>query len=478
MASYWKSPYKEKSHSGTLRATFPDPQPGPDTVVALSSRPYCGLSKVRQAGPMSPQEWFDWALSVNNSGGASARPGVSKLRQSRAEIKGILKIPADDNANEDERMGNDTESNGSSRSEMGGSRREKKRVTFDERCARDTPSSLRYQTFLSAMSLSSNSKASNPLNGFPKKRSGNFPRLKKLPALSGEMVNSIQEEKTDLDITNSGTCKHSPELRCANCVPAVEKETKTTALSISQPPTKENNLIDQDSHVNNSIAPVSSGSSSWSKPGQRNVPPTQNMKLDPSKEKNCDLPRDPLKKYKPHWAKTFTRLQRKRQQILRLNPGHKNSYRIPNSISGEHARARPDAATSEVRGHFSEDFSKLHISGDGKVVRTKIQSRDVHVGLIHRGREAVKFPKTSPTAFPKHPESKTPPLGQSVTESGPLPRGSSAPGRLKDDSGSGQADQCMDKTSQILSWLDDVRSKSHFKPRDNRTYATDPTYMR
>ncbi|KAK3791160.1 hypothetical protein RRG08_025015 [Elysia crispata] len=472
MASYWKSPYKERSNSGALHATFTDHQKGSDPFVPISLRPYCGLNKVKHAGPMSPQEWFDWAFTVNSS---NLRPVVSNLRHTKAEIKGILKIPADEVANEDEKTGNDTESNESSRSELGCPRREKKRVTFDESTAVDASSGLRFQPSPLAVSLTSKIKAANPLNGFPKKRSDHFSKLKKLPGVSGEVVISTHEEETEPNISNT-ICKHSPELRCANCVSSAETETNNIIFSTSQSNVKEhnNNILSQDSQVANRTTTAPECSTSWSKPVQGNAPSTKSLKLYSGNDKICELPREPLKKYKPQWAKTFSRLQKKRQHIIRLTSRRNNS--IPNNIR-TNDRFKSGAANSEAKGQLSEDFSKLHISGDGKLVRTKLESRDVNLATSHKSTENFRLPKSTPTSFTKH-DNKTPSLGGSLSQSAPLPRGRSAPGRLREDTDNSQPDSCMDKTSQILSWLDDVRSKGHFKPRNNRTYATGPTYLR
>ena len=475
MASYWKSPYKEKTHSATLHETFTDHQTGPGPFVPVSSRPYCGLNKVKHTGPVSPQDWFDWAFTVSNS---SLRPGPasSNFRHTRAaEIKGILKVPTDEAANDnDERLGNDSESNGSSRSDLG--RREKKRVTFDESSATEASSSLRFHPSGSSSSLSSMLKQIHPLNGFPKHRSGHFPKLRKLPAVNGEgtLVHSI--EKTEPKI--SSTCKHISELRCANCVSNSDAEKQNVGKSNVTP--KDLLSVDKnedkerlpDSQLANSVTASSVGQTPQSKSLKRSSQPPLHLHLNSGKDKNFDVSREPFKRYKPHWTKTFTRLP-KRKQHARL--AHRRNNSIPNTISHKIDSIKSDTSTSMAKKYFYEDFSKLRICGDGKLVQTKAEGQELSQGASQKTPGLLNVPKSTAMSSTNRFDSKIAPLIEPLVHSAPMTRRSSAPGRLREGMGFEEKGVFMDKTSQILSWLNDVRSKSHFKPRNTRTYAPGPT---
>ncbi|GFR74732.1 reverse transcriptase-like protein [Elysia marginata] len=386
-----------------------------------------------------------------------------------AEIKGILKIRADESSVDDGKTGAETESNESSRSEFGFSRREKKKVTFDDSFGADPLSHIRFQPSISTEPLR-RMKAINSMNDFPKKQLGHLPKLKKLPNVGGDGAQNSQEGKTEPKTSSSSTCKHYSDLRCANCVLSSDTE-RATADQTSK--SNDNNIASQDSQVSSSATAVSNNcKSSSSRAINRNAHPTQALQLHARKDKAFELPREPLKKYKPLWVKTFTPLQRRRQ-YMRLATRQKYSQR--QSISKNKNSFRLGETNPEMTGQVSEDFSKLQVSGDGKMMRSKLQCGDVAFGLSYNRSRNLKIPKNSIATSTNQYDGQLRPFAGPLSQYPSLARGTSAPGRLRKDGDNDQNYVCMDKTSQILSWLDDVRSKSHFKSRNSRIYASGPT---
>ncbi|GFO34179.1 hypothetical protein PoB_006068400 [Plakobranchus ocellatus] len=461
MASYWKSPYKKETHPDTFYSSFSTDKPGSDSFIPFAAWPYCGLGKARQAGPVSSQEWFDWALAVSTN---SFRPAASNSRQ---QIKGILKIPTDESANEDERTGQDTESNESARSETTLSKREKKRVTFGETSGSEASYSGKYHP----------SRFILPFNSISKMKYGLS--LSKLPKQSSSRQKEVTKERPKFPAVedagekaspkNSSICKHSPDLRCASCVSSANTE---KILSLCEPSQKDQ---EERQSLQENVEKTPQVQVSWpdsTQPIEASYPQTQHIN---ETYKVLESSREPLKKYKPQWTNTLVRLPRKKKSV-RLS--YRRNNLLLNSLAQKCDAVKEKACNESLKNQVSDDFLKLHIRGDGKMVGVKLHDQDEVLRGRQKAPPVLATSKSTPITPSKRNGCSFASSIQSSKQNIPLTRGKSAPCRLGEPVNNSRAETCMDKTSQILSWLNDVRSKSQFKPRNARLYAADSSLLR
>ncbi|XP_005110254.1 uncharacterized protein LOC101851154 [Aplysia californica] len=465
MALYWRSPYKEHSHgsSGGFDNTRAEVNSAPKSARSVSS---ARTHRTRFSDPVSPQDWFDSSLPT-----AKNRKPTIFRRAGGSQIKGILKTSPERTSQPEEMFYKNKDHVTHSSNDR---RKEKKKVTFGGDSPESSLSESKFQPVRSSSAHQVRPHFAPTLNEFARqnlKKLLGFAQMATLPPVSGKGL----APKTERPTSSSSNCRHSPDLRCAKCFQENDKENgshydkyEAKISQESRPPYLE---LNEDAHPSQ---PKINGNN-WTAEQETRKSLSIGYEREPSP---TDSKQEPRKSLDRHWTKSFVKStdRRKRSRHLAGRYPFAAGTISRHRISGFMFQTEEKNVSPE---EIANDFIKLQVSGGGKIISSKsggheqagaTDSFEAHTpgsarsdGSGHRG---YKIPSTA--IHPPHGTAS--------------PRKPATPNTLRVKFGAAGLEgrdevYNLDKTSQILSWLHDVKQKDGFQPRHARLYALEPQQL-